>query len=170
MNISDALLPEFDHEMATTRKLLERVPEGKLDWQPHEKSMKLGQLSTHIAEMPTWAGMTINRDSLDIAPVDGPSYVPKTFNTTEDLLAYFDGNVKEAREVLANTSNEKFFENWSLLAGGQTLFTLPKIAVIRTWVMNHAIHHRGQLSVYLRLNDVAVPSIYGPSADDSGGM
>lgn len=166
MPISEALLPEFDQEMANTRKTLERVPADKFDWKPHEKSMQMGHLAIHIATMPGWAAETINKDSLDIAPPDAPPYEMPKVNSREELVELFDKNVTTARAAIEGASDEKLFQPWSLLSGGRTILTMPKIAVIRSFVMNHTIHHRAQLGVYLRLNDVPVPAIYGPSADE----
>jgi uncharacterized damage-inducible protein DinB len=162
MAIKDAFLPEFDSEMATTRKVIERVPEGKFDYKPHEKSMSLGQLASHIAEMPGWATMGITMDSLDIAS----GFKPFLASSTAELLEAFDKNVAGARSSIAGASDETLMKNWSLKSGDKTLMTMPKVAVVRVFMLNHVIHHRGQLSVYLRLNDVPVPSIYGPSADE----
>lgn len=162
MSISAALLPEFDHEMTTTRTVIERVPEDKYGWKPHEKSMTAGRLASHIAEMPAWAVMGITKDDLDLAG----DYKPFESGSKADLLALFDKNAADARAAIAGCSDETFMKNWSLKKGGATLMTMPKIAVVRSFVMNHVIHHRGQLSVYLRELNVSVPSIYGPSADE----
>ena len=162
MAISAALLPEFDQEMATTRRCLERVPDGKLGWKPHEKSMSFGKLASHIAEMPTWCVAGLKMDSLDLAT----GYNPFEAKSNAELLAAFDKNAAAAREAIAGASDETYMQNWSLMRGEQTLMTMPKIVVVRAFVMNHVIHHRGQLSVYLRLNGIPVPSIYGPSADE----
>jgi len=166
MSISQSLLPEFDQEMASTRKTLERVPSDKFDWKSHEKSMAMGQLAGHIAEMCGWGTTTIKEESYDFAPVDGEPYKSPAINNTEELLAMFDKNVAEAREALANASDETLMQPWSLLNGGNALFTMPRIAVLRSFVMNHIIHHRAQLGVYFRLNDIPVPSVYGPTADE----
>ena len=170
MALSDAILPEFDYEMANTRKTLERVPDDKFGWKPHEKSGAMGWLAGHLANLPTWTGYTINQDSLDLAPVGGEAPRAEPPTPREELLKLFDKNVTEARAAIAAASDADLFQPWSLLKGGQTLFTMPKIAVLRGFVMNHQIHHRGQLTVYLRLNDIPVPALYGPSADDDGGM
>jgi uncharacterized damage-inducible protein DinB len=162
MAIKDALLPEFDHEMATTRKVIERVPEGKFGFKPHEKSMSMGQLASHIAEMPTWATTGITLDSVDLAS----GYKPFEAASSAALLEMFDKNVAGARTSIAGASDETFMKSWSLKSGDKTLMTMPRIVVVRSFMLNHVIHHRGQLSVYLRLNDVPVPSIYGPSADE----
>lgn len=162
MAIVDALLPEFDHEMTITRKLLERVPEDKFDWKPHARSMSLGDLSTHLANLAIWGEMTLNRSDLDLAGT-GRAEPAKS---RKDLLAVFDGNVSKTRGILTGKSDSELMAPWSLKRAGHTIFTMPKAAVWRSFVMNHIVHHRGQLSVYLRLNDVPLPSIYGPSADE----
>ena len=164
--INQALLPEFDMEMANTRKTLERVPDDKLGWKPHEKSMTMGRLAGHLAELPGWATNTLERDTLDIAPPGGQTYQAMISKSRQETLDAFDKHVSAARAAIAGASDEQLMKPWSLLKGGQTLMTMPKIAVLRGFVMNHAIHHRAQLGVYLRLNDIPVPSIYGPSADE----
>lgn len=166
MSLSDTLLPEFEQEMAGTRRTLERVPEEKFDWQPHEKSTSLGGLAMHLANLPSWVGHTINKDALDLAPPGEPPLRMSPLTTRAEVLAHFDENIAAARVALKGASDEHLLKPWSLLAGGQTLMTLPRIAVLRSFVMNHNIHHRAQLGVYLRLNDVPVPSLYGPSADE----
>jgi len=166
MAIRDSILPEFDFEMSATRKTLERVPEGKPDWKPHDKSMKLGRLAGHLAELPTWVAATLNQDSLDLMPPGAPPRTPAEMTSRKQLLEGFDKNVAAARAAIAAASDEQFMQPWSLLKGGQKIMTLPRIAVVRSFVLNHSIHHRAQLGVYLRLNDIPVPSIYGPSADE----
>ena len=166
--IAEAIVTEFDHEMATTRKHLERVPEDKKDWQPHEKSMPLGMLAIHLADMPVWGSMTMKHSELDMGPEGGSGYTPPVFTTTAAALALFDENVNAARAALAAGSDSDYAANWALKVGPQVIIAMPRIQVIRTWVMNHMIHHRGQLSVYLRLNGVPVPGTYGPSADETG--
>jgi uncharacterized damage-inducible protein DinB len=166
MSISASLLPEFDQEMANTRKALERMPDDKFDWKPHEKSGTMGWLANHLANLPSWTVYTINQDTLDLAPTDGESLKWEGKGSRQELLDYFDKNVGAARAAIAGASDEEMLKPWSLLKGGVTLMTLPKIAVMRGFVMNHIIHHRGQFTVYLRLNDVPVPPIYGPSADE----
>lgn len=166
MTLSESLLPEFDHEMANTRKSLERVPEAKFDWKPHQKSGTLGWLASHLAVLPSWATITIEQDSLDIAPPGGPPYEMPVATSRQTALEMFDTNVAAARAAIAGASDEHLLKAWSLLSGGNTVFTLPRIAVLRSFIMNHNIHHRAQLGVYLRLNDVPVPAIYGPSADE----
>src|SRR5262245_59261760 len=166
MSISGALLPEFDQEMANTRKALERIPDDKFDWKPHEKSMSMGGLATHLANLPIWTVYTINQDSLDLAPPGGGSFRVEPKISQREVLEDFDKNVAAARAAIVGASDEEMLKPWTLLKAGVTLMTLPKIAVLRSFVMNHIIHHRGQFTVYLRLNDVPVPSIYGPSADE----
>jgi uncharacterized damage-inducible protein DinB len=164
--INQALLPEFDMEMANTRKTLERVPDDKLGWKPHEKSMTMGRLAGHLAELPMWGQMTIESDNHDIAPSGAPPQQGLTAKSRQEMLETFDKNVASMRAAITGASDDQLMKPWSLLKGGQTLMTMPKIAVLRGFVMNHTIHHRAQLGVYLRLNDVSVPSIYGPSADE----
>ena len=168
MGISQTLLPEFDHEMANTRKTLERVPEEKLDWRPHPKSMTLGGLASHLANIPSWAVHGLNLDELDVAPPGQPPLRMEEITSRAAALDIFDRNVTAARAALAGASDEHLLKPWSLLSGGRTVMTLPRVAVVRGFVLNHIIHHRAQLGVYLRLNDVPVPSIYGPSADEGG--
>lgn len=168
MPIRDALLPEFDHEMATTRRLLERVPDGQPEWRPHPKSSPLGRLSTHIAELPGWVVNTITRTELDLAPPDGKAWTPLILGATREVLALFDRNVAEARAALAAADDVAFAVGWSLKMGPRVIFTQPRAAVYRSFVMSHLIHHRAQLGVYLRLLGVPVPGSYGPSADETG--
>jgi uncharacterized damage-inducible protein DinB len=168
MSLKDALLPEFDMEMASTRKTLERVPEDKFGWKPHDKSFSMGHLASHLANLPNWAVFTLQQDSIDIAPIDGPKATTPRAKSKKELLEIFDKNLADGRAAIAAASDELMTQPWSLKAGGQTVFTIPKAAVLRTWVMNHNVHHRAQLGVYLRLNDVPVPSVYGPSADEQG--
>lgn len=166
MPISQALLPEFDHEMANTRKTLERVPGDKLEWRPHEKSFSFRDMTTHLANLPHWVVVTIKDDSLDMHPPGGEPVKAKPVESVEEALATFDANVAEARAALAGADDETLMGNWSLLNGGETIFTMPRVATLRSFVFNHMIHHRGQLTIYLRLNDVPLPALYGPSADE----
>lgn len=161
--IADAFLSELDVEMPTTRNLLERVPGERGAWKPHVKSFPLGHLAQLVARMPGWLTHTMTAPELDLSGGQ-----PYSLETTATLLADFDRNVSEARQVLGQAEDRVFFEPWSLKAGGRVLFTLPRIAVMRQNV-NHLVHHRGQLSVYLRLLDVPLPSIYGPTADTPWG-
>ena len=166
MAIAESFLPEFDHEMANTRKILEIVSDDKLDYAPHEKSMKMGRLAGHIAEMAGWTVDILNTPELDVAPVDGPFYQPFSAGSRDELLAAFDKNIAAAKEAIAGASDEALTTSWSLLAGGNTMFTMPRIGVLKSMVLNHIIHHRAQLGVYLRMNDVPIPGMYGPSADE----
>lgn len=162
-NIAAALIGELEHEAATTRTCFERIPAEKFAWKPHEKSMEFGKLASHVAEMFGWTPVTLQNSELDFAKMDYKPFEPQS---TDDLLEFLDKNVAEAIETLRNTPDEVFMENWTMRNGDTVYFTMPKVAVMRSFVMNHIVHHRGQLSVYLRLNDIAVPSIYGPSADE----
>jgi uncharacterized damage-inducible protein DinB len=161
------LLPEFDQEMANTRKTLERVPDDKLGWKPHAKSGTLGWLAAHLTNIPNWATLTIGKDELDLAPAGQAPQPPAAPKNRKELLEAFDKAVTEARAAISRTSDADFMKPWTLLKTGQNLMTMPKAAVMRSFVMNHLIHHRAQLGVYLRLNDIPVPSIYGPSADEN---
>ena len=162
MAIKDALLAEYDHEMGTARKLLERLPDDRLAWKPHEKSMSLGQLAGHLGNISNWAGAILNDTSFDIAamPPDNDRKISRA-----DILATFDAATKQAR-IWLDKSDTEYMAMWTLKRGAQEMFSMPRLAVFRSFVLNHVIHHRGQLSVYLRLNDIPVPSIYGPSADE----
>ena len=162
MAIKDALLPEFDHEMQVTRKVLERVPDAKFGWKPHDRSMSLGRLATHIAQIPGWVKETLTQDGVDM----GGDFKPTDLATRDEVLAAFDQMVAVARPLIDAATDAQFLSPWTLKFKGEEVFTLPKIAVVRAWVFSHSIHHRGQMSVYLRLNDVPVPAIYGPSADE----
>ena len=167
MTLSESLLPEFDQEMAAARKTLERVPADKYDWRPHPKSGTMGWLAAHLAKIPSWASMAINTDELDLAPGGKPTEPPPAPTSTSELLAAFDKHAAEARVALEGASDDELAKPWALLRDGTTMLTMPKAAVVRSFVMNHLIHHRAQLGVYLRLNDIPVPSIYGPSADEN---
>ncbi len=160
MTIADSLLPEFDQEMTTTRRLLERVPSDKGEWKPHAKSFALGHLAQLVSGMPGWLTNIVTETELDLA--SGGQY---TYEKTETLLEVFDKNVREARAAIAKTSDDAFEVKWSLKRGEMTLMTETRRAVVRQTI-NHLVHHRGQLSVYLRLVDVPLPSIYGPTADE----
>lgn len=166
MTIGQSIVPEFDQEMQGTRKVLERCPDEKWNWKPHDKSGTLGWLASHVATMVDWLPVTIKTEELDYAPVGGPSWEPPKIDNRQQLLAEFDKNVVAARAALASVSDAEMMKNWRLLAGGQEIFTMPRVACIRGMVMNHIIHHRAQLTVYLRLLNVAVPGLYGPSADE----
>jgi uncharacterized damage-inducible protein DinB len=167
MTIGQMMLGEFDQEMQNTRKVLERCPDEKWNWKPHEKSGTLGWLAGHVGTVPEWITMTINTEELDYAPVDGPSYQPPKIENRAQLLAAFDKGSAEARAALAKVSDADIAKGWKLLAGGQEIFTMPRIACIRGMCLNHLIHHRAQLTVYFRLIGVPVPGLYGPSADEA---
>jgi uncharacterized damage-inducible protein DinB len=166
MSLGQSLLPEFDHEMAGTRRTLERVPEDRLFWRPHERSMTLGGLASHLAHLPSWIAYTVERDSLDVAPVGQPPLRQPEMTSQKALLEHFDGHVAEGRARLADASDDTLLGPWTLLGGGKPYFTMPRIAVLRSFVMSHNVHHRAQLGVYLRLLDLPVPGLYGPSADE----
>jgi uncharacterized damage-inducible protein DinB len=166
MALRDGLLAQFDHEMVGTRKTLERVPEGKPDWAPHRKSMKMGRLAGHLAELPGWIVEMINQSSLDVRPPNGPPFQPFVMTSRQQLLDKFDKSVAAGRSALAGASDETLMAPWTLLAGGQTIFSMPRLAVVHSMVLSHIVHHRAQLGVYLRMNDIPVPSLYGPSADE----
>ena len=166
MALSQALLPEFDHEFAGTRKTIERVPDDKLAWKPHAKSFSMGDLAIHLAEIPGWMGATIDLDSFDVNPPSGQHYERPKLGSRQEILEAFDKNVATARATVAAASDEHLMKPWSLLSGGKPILTMPRIAVLRSFLMNHTIHHRAQLGLYLRLNDIPVPGLYGPSADE----
>jgi uncharacterized damage-inducible protein DinB len=165
--LANFFLAELEKEVKPTRKMLERVPMERAAWQPHEKSMALGGLATHVANLPSWTALTLNQDELDIAPVGQPPYKMEPFASSAELLAAFDKNVEEARKALEASSDQRLDEDWTLLAGGHKIFTDSKKMVLRQYVFNHIAHHRAQLGVYLRLNGIPLPATYGPSADEN---
>jgi uncharacterized damage-inducible protein DinB len=164
MAIIDGYLPEFDREMGTTRRLLERVPFDDPQWQPHTKSMSLVKLATHISEIPNFALRAMTANEFDVA---APREPKPPVTSAAELVARFDANVAAAREVLVGKTDPELMVPWKLVNGGKEVFTLPRLGVLRTLFLNHIIHHRGQLTVYLRLRDIPLPSIYGPSADEA---
>ena len=166
MSYADAMLPEFDQEMANTRRVLEQVPDDKLDWRAHPKSNTIGWNANHLAEIPGWVAGTLAAPEWDIAPDDGERYQSPKLTSRQEILELFDQNVAAAREALANVRDEEMTKTWSLLEGGKTLFSMPRSAVIRGFVLNHTVHHRAILCVYLRLNDIPVPGMYGPSGNE----
>lgn len=166
MTIAQVLLPEFEQEMQGTRKVLERIPDDKWGWKPHEKSGTLGWLATHVGTVPDWIAMTMKTEVFDYAPVDGPSYEPPKITNRAELLAAFDKAVADARTAISKGSDEDFSKKWTLLGGGKEIFSMPRAACVRGMCLNHLYHHRGQLTVYLRLVGVPVPGLYGPSADE----
>ncbi len=147
MSLSQSLLPEFDHEMANTRKVLERISDDKLHWKAHEKSNTMGWVGMHLAEIPGWVDATLNQESVDVNPPDGEPYRTPEVTTRQDILDRFDKNIAAARAAIAATSDEQFMKPWSLLTGGEPIFTLPRAAALRSFVLNHSIHHRAHLCV-----------------------
>ncbi len=162
MSIAQMILPEFDMEMANTRKMLACVPDGKFDYKPHEKSMTLGRLAAHTGEIPSYATGTLRLERMDFTGDEKP-FAPLT---RKDLLEAFDKNVVEARELLSKATDEELAKIWTLTYKGQQIFAMPRAAVLRSMVLSHLIHHRAQLGVYLRMNNVEIPGMYGPSADE----
>src|ERR1700729_2497612 len=166
MKISETLLPEFDEEMASTRKFLELVPDEKLGWKPHEKSMNLGQLAWHIADMPSWCSSTLKQDAMTLTQDD---YVKRVADRQgkgrKEMLSGFDEHVKDARTRLAAADEAAMAAHWKMIWGGQTIIDSPRAQVLRKWVMNHLVHHRAQLGVYLRLNGIGNPGAYGNGKD-----
>jgi uncharacterized damage-inducible protein DinB len=165
MSMAQALLPEFDHEAAVTRTVLERVPEAQGDWRPHPKSMTLGELTIHLAWIPAWAIFTLREPSLDLAPPGAPPVTAPPWQSLAQALAVFDEKVARARAALVATSDLELAQPWTLKKGGAKVLTAPRASVLRSLVLNHSVHHRAQLSVYLRMLDVPVPAMYGPTAD-----
>jgi uncharacterized damage-inducible protein DinB len=166
--INQVFLSEFDQEMQNTRKTLERVPEDKFAWKPHAKSGSMIWLAGHIANLPGWAKETVERSELDLRPGGVAPTPPPAPRSTKELLALFDKNAAAGRAALASANDDaRWMQPWTLLSGGQKIFSMPRVANMRSFVMNHLIHHRAQLIVYLRLNDVPVPGMYGPSADEA---
>jgi uncharacterized damage-inducible protein DinB len=166
-SISASLLPEYDQEMTVTRKHLERVPDDKLGWGPHEKSMTMGKLASHLAESISWGPMMLTADSMDFDSPEMQEYTPPNYESRAKILEAFDESVVKTREVLASTSDGDWMSTWTMKKGEEVLMSMPKVAVVRGFMMSHNVHHRGQLSVYLRMCDVPVPQTYGPSADES---
>lgn len=165
MSIAQSLLPEFEQEMNKTRSLLASIPGDRVAWKPHEKSYSMGELALHLANLPFWTNITLEREMFDVNPPGEEPQPKREFTSVDDLLAEFDKKVADARTIIENTPDEIFFADWTLKNGGEEVFTAPKVGVIRSFVLNHIIHHRAQLGVYLRLNDIPVPMTYGPTAD-----
>jgi hypothetical protein len=168
MKIADMLLPELDHEAAVTRRLLERVPEGRAGWTPHLRSRTLADLCLHLATLPAWALIVMRQTAFDLSPPDGVPFPRVAFESHAATLSVFDEHVGRARAEIVPASDPELLVTWTLLDAGRPMFTLPRVAALRSFVLNHMIHHRGQLSVYLRLCDVALPPIYGPTGDTAG--
>ncbi len=166
MALRDSLLPEFDREMATTRKTLERAPTDKFDWKPHQKSSSMGELTHHLAHLPWWGGQALDSESFDFAPDGVPTKLRET-KTIEEVLAWFDENVAATRQAISAASDDDFGKPWTLFFNGRKIMTKSKAEVMRDFVLSHTIHHRAQLGVYLRLNDIPLPMTYGPTADEN---
>jgi uncharacterized damage-inducible protein DinB len=166
MRMIDPMLMEFDRECSTTRKILSRVPADKLTWKPHAKSMSLGQLANHVASLPHWIGGSLLPGEFDMAKGGGDSS-PKEPASVEGLMKTFEDSVAAAKAAMAQLDDARAMGSWTFRNGDKVIMEMPRIALVRTILLNHSIHHRGQLSVYLRLLDVPVPSIYGPSADEN---
>jgi uncharacterized damage-inducible protein DinB len=170
MSIADRLLSEFDEEFASTRKFLELVPDDKLAWKPNEKSMDLGRLAWHLADFPEWCGETLKQDVLKMTEEDGAKRMGERIGKKRaDMLAKFDRELPEARSMLAKTTDADMARHWKMEWGGQVVIDSPREQVLRKWVLNHMVHHRAQFGVYLRLNGIAIPGVYGPSADEMSG-
>lgn len=168
MKISELLIPEFDQEMASTRKVLERIPNDKLDWRATPKTNTIGWVGSHLVEMPSWTEPTLNSDSWDFEPPGGEPYQTPMLRSREEMVAEFDKLVAPARAAIAAASDATFMQQWSLLQGGKEVFKGSKYTVIRSFILNHMIHHRAYLLAYLRINNVSVPGMYGPSGDETG--
>jgi len=163
MNLNEILLPEFEHEMNITRKVLNGLSDEFINYQPHEKSWSTKSLANHIAEIPSWVNGTLDYDELDFETSD---FKPTKCSSKKEIIALFEKNVGNAKQSLMNTNNEKMLADWTLRNGEKVFFTMPRAAVLRSMVMSHMIHHRAQLGVYLRMNNAAVPASYGDSADE----
>jgi uncharacterized damage-inducible protein DinB len=166
MTYAESVLPEFNQEMANTRKVLERIPQDKLEWQAHPKSHTIGWNANHLADLPNWIVVTLTQPSLDIAPVGGEPYKSSNLTNRDEILQCFDRNVAAAREAITKVKDEEMGQIWKLERGGVPLLSMPRVAVVRGLVLNHIIHHRAILCVYLRLNDIPIPGMYGPSGDE----
>jgi uncharacterized damage-inducible protein DinB len=166
MSYADTILPEFDQEMGMTRRVLERVPEDRLDWRAHPKSNTIGWNANHLAEIPGWVEGVLTLPSWNIAPAGGTPYRSPALVSRQEILHLFDKNVAAARKAISQVKDEEMAQEWSLLMGDKVLFAMPRSKVIRNILLNHTIHHRAILCVYLRLNDIPVPRLYGPSGDE----
>ncbi len=168
MSFAQMTLPEFEHEMGTTRKMLERVPEDKLDWKAHAKSNTIGWNACHLAEIPGWAANILTEGFFDMNPSGKAPYKTPDLRSRAAILAMFDANVAEARKAIAGMKDSALMEAWQLRDNGAMVLEMPRVVAFRTWVISHMIHHRAILSVYYRLTGVPVPAIYGPSGDEQG--
>jgi len=169
MNYTDIFLADLEREIPASRRVLERVPDGHFDWKPHEKSMPLGYLAMMVATMPEWLGMVVGMDELDIAPKDGPKFSPPPLKTSADLVQALDAAAKKGKAVLQSTNDAHLAKPWKLLSGGHVIQETPRHVQIRDGVLSHWVHHRGQLTVYLKLLGAKIPTIYGPSGDEKAG-
>jgi uncharacterized damage-inducible protein DinB len=167
MKLTELFLADLDREATTNRRVLERVPLDRPDWKPHEKSMALGYLATLVATMPSWIGLIVDQDEFDIRPNGAPPYRPPQPKTTQELVELLDSSVAKGREALLRTSDEHLMKNWRLLSAGHVVDDRPRYVVLQDAMFGHLAHHRGQLTVYLRLTGALVPAIYGPSADEA---
>ena len=166
MSYADLVLPEFDQEMANTRKVIERVPDDKFDWKAHPKSNTIGWVANHLAEIPGWVEGTFQSLEWDMNPPDGQPYQSPALESTEQILKLFDENVASARRTIETITAEQLADVWSLTDNGKVLMSYPRSVVMRSFIFNHTVHHRAILCVYLRLNDIPVPGMYGPSGDE----
>lgn len=163
MSERDSLLPEFDQETAATRRVLERVPDATLEWRPHPKSFNMGELATHLSRLPHWGTLILKQDGYDLA-ASGPR--GQALSNVAAVLAQFDANVREVRSALVDMTDGQLMQPWVLKRGDKVLMSVPKVSAVRGFVVRHLVHHRGQMTVYLRMNDIPVPALYGPSADE----
>jgi len=169
MKLTDLFLDELEREAAGTRRALQRVPDGRNDWKPHEKSMRFGYLAVLVASMPGWIDLMVHRDELDLSAADGGKFRPKEVATNAELLQIFEESLAKGRAALKSTTDDHLMTKWKFVMGGRPISEEPRYVMIRDSVLNHWAHHRGQLTVYLRLTDAPVPAIYGPSADEGMG-
>lgn len=168
MKMAEMFLGELERESNGTRRTLERVPEGRNHWKPHEKSMELGYLAGLVASMPGWIPMMVNKDAMDITSPEGAKYKPQAWTSSKDLARLLDQSLAEARAALKDATDEHLIKPWKFVVGGHVVSETPRYIAIRDSVLNHMAHHRGQLTVYLRLCGAPVPAVYGPSADEGG--
>ncbi len=168
MKLTELFLGDLERESSGTRRVLQNVPEGRNDWKPHEKSMPMGYLAALVARMPAWFAMMIKLDTFDMSSSDNAKYKPEVLGTNHELMALFEKSLAEAREALANTTDEHLLKPWKFMVAGKAVSENPRHVMLRDAALNHLVHHRGQLTVYLRLNNAVVPAIYGPSADERG--
>jgi uncharacterized damage-inducible protein DinB len=166
MTIGQGMAQELQHSAVSARKVLERIPEDKFDWTPHAKSMTFLKLGSHVAESIGWAKFTIETSEMDVAPVDGPAWEPYVAKSVADMLETFDKNLVEALEALNTVSDATLMEIWTMNKAGAVMMAMPKLLVLRGFILDHLVHHRAQLGLYLRMNDISVPAMLGPSADE----